>query len=137
MLSVPNACKNLTALPSDPSTVKLSGLTTTDGQKACIGAVCDGLPLKTSYLTLIHSFNLSHMTGVTAQIMTWFLGWLSVSFGFFFEFKTFSLPLTPVRNVYSLFDYGDFIQNSSTLKNPYIQLHSITDMTEGTFFSGR
>lgn len=37
------------ALPSDPSSVKLSGLTTTDGQKACIGAVCDDLPLKTSY----------------------------------------------------------------------------------------
>lgn len=74
------------------------------------------------------------MIEVTAQIMTWFLGWLSVSFGIFLLQNLFITP-TPVRNVYSLFDYGDFIQNSSTLKNPYIQLYSITDMIEGTFFS--
>jgi len=64
---------------------------------------------------------------------------LGMAFSKFWSFlwQNLFVTLTPVRNVYSLFDYGDFIQNSSTLKNPYIQLHSITDMTEGTFFSGR
>jgi hypothetical protein len=70
------------------------------------------------------------MIEVAVQLMTWFSEWLSVSF----LIQNLFVTLTPVRNVYSLFDYGDFIENSSTLKSPYIQLYSITDMAEGIIF---
>ncbi|KDR82581.1 hypothetical protein GALMADRAFT_237973 [Galerina marginata CBS 339.88] len=40
------------------------------------------------------------------------------------------LGMAFMRNVYSLFDYGDKIANSTAFKSPYIQLHSITDKTE-------
>ena len=65
------------------------------------------------------------------------LGMAFSKFGgfFFWQIHNVFITSTSVRNVYSLFDYGDFNQNSSTLKNPYIQLHSITDMAEGIFFS--
>ncbi|KIM43281.1 hypothetical protein M413DRAFT_18357 [Hebeloma cylindrosporum] len=40
------------------------------------------------------------------------------------------LGMAFMRNVYSLFDYGDFIENSSKVSSPYVQLFSITDMAE-------
>ncbi|CAA7262972.1 unnamed protein product [Cyclocybe aegerita] len=40
------------------------------------------------------------------------------------------LGMAFMRNVYSLFDYGDFIEGSTALEDPYIQLLSITNMTE-------
>ncbi|KAF8964425.1 aspartic peptidase domain-containing protein [Flammula alnicola] len=40
------------------------------------------------------------------------------------------LGMAFMRNVYSLFDYGDFVKNSTDLNNPYVQLLSITDMVE-------
>ncbi|KAF9046535.1 aspartic peptidase domain-containing protein [Panaeolus papilionaceus] len=40
------------------------------------------------------------------------------------------LGMAFMRNVYTLFDYGDFIQGSTTLADPYIQLLSITSTSE-------
>ncbi|KAH9480602.1 Saccharopepsin [Psilocybe cubensis] len=40
------------------------------------------------------------------------------------------LGMAFMRNVYSLFDYGDFIQNSTLLETAYVQLHSLTDPAE-------
>lgn len=79
----------------DPSTVKLSGLKTADGQNACIGAF---------------------------QPFTYDRG----------ESPNYDMVLGMafMRNVYSLFDYGDFIENSSKVSSPYVQLFSITDMAE-------
>ncbi|KAF8158193.1 aspartic peptidase domain-containing protein [Crassisporium funariophilum] len=40
------------------------------------------------------------------------------------------LGMAFMRNVYTLFDYGDYIDNSPDLMDPYIQMLSITNMTE-------
>ncbi|KAH6912750.1 aspartic peptidase domain-containing protein [Coprinopsis sp. MPI-PUGE-AT-0042] len=40
------------------------------------------------------------------------------------------LGMAFMRNVYTLFDYGDFVANSTDLADPYIQLLSVTDPEE-------
>ncbi|TFK40751.1 aspartic peptidase domain-containing protein [Crucibulum laeve] len=40
------------------------------------------------------------------------------------------LGMSFMRNVYTLFDYGDFVLGFNTTKDPYIQLLSITNATE-------
>ncbi|PPR00466.1 hypothetical protein CVT24_004527 [Panaeolus cyanescens] len=40
------------------------------------------------------------------------------------------LGMAFMRNVYTLFDYGDFVVNSTSLADPYVQLLSITDVAE-------
>lgn len=86
---------------------------------------------------LVNSSSHSPTTEEHAQTTTWSLGWHSVS-------KVLSSNTIPylisgfyrvVRNVYTLFDYGDFIQDSTTLADPYIQLLSITSTSEGIYSS--
>lgn len=61
--------------------------------------------------------------------MTLFLGWVSVSFASAVISLTYIL--WPVRNTYTLIDFGDFVESSSKDRNaPYVQLLSVTDVSK-------
>jgi len=58
-------------------------------------------------------------------------------FNLFIDYILISSELRSVRNVYSLFNYGDFAQNSTDRDDPYVQLLSITNLTEGVCLERR
>lgn len=69
-----------------------------------------------------------------AQAMTWFSAWRSVRACSRHMSLLMSLTLfflLAVRNVYTLFDYGDFVENSTDVAQSYIKLLSTTNRTEG------
>ena len=90
MFSVPNAYKNLTHDLAILLQWNCRGLKQQTAKKLVLEQYVMVSSWK-PYIYLIRSFNLSHMTEVAVQTMTWFSEWLSVGFGIFL-FKTFSLP---------------------------------------------
>jgi hypothetical protein len=105
----------------EPEIFNLQNITSSSGAPACIGSVRTKLFISYKYGMDIDVTQFQPFTFDRGSKPTY----------------DFVLGMAFMRNVYTLFDYGNFVYDPNTTINerdPYIQMYSVTNVSDGPFF---